>query len=328
MLVHPANMPHLDRTFDAMVVWMAEEPMRPGASYLVKQASRTTPATVSTVRYRIDVDELRQRPAETLSLNEIGRCVVDLARPVAFDPYAKNRATGAFILIDRRTNDTVAAGMILAREPSRVSVDAARRAARVRACILGPKSGVAPAERASRLGHGPATLWLTGLTGSGKSTLARALERRVFDEGLLCHVIDGANLRNGLSRDLGFEPDDRAENNRRAAEVARLLNEGGLLAICAFLSPYREERDRAAAVVGRDRFLEIHLSAPPEVCRLRARDDLWERAERGEIDQFPGVSAPYEAPCEPALTLPTHEIGVEECVDRIVALLRERGLIG
>ncbi|MDQ7086457.1 MAG: sulfate adenylyltransferase subunit CysN [Acidobacteriota bacterium] len=328
MLVHPRNVPQVDRRFEAMLVWMGEESLRPGAQYLVKHATRLTPAVVDTVRYRIDVNSLHRVEADTLGLNEIGRVLVELARPVAFDPYARNRTTGSFIVIDKVTHNTVAAGMILDREASDLVVDDARRTTAAPSELLSEQeSQVSSAERRQRLGHGAATVWLTGLTGSGKTTIAYALERRLFDEGCACQVLDGENARLSFSMDLGFSADDRAENNRRAAEVARLFNEAGLISICAFLSPYEEERRRAREIVGGERFIEVYLAAPVEVCRARTPEGLYEKAERGEIRHFPGVSAPYEVPVGPDLVLATDRQDVEACVEAIVAALRQRGVL-
>ncbi len=328
MLVHPRNVPQVDRRFEAMLVWMSEEALRPGAQYLVKHATRLTPAVIEAVRYRIDVNSLHRVETETLGLNEIGRVMMELARPVAFDPYARNRATGSFIVIDKVTHNTVAAGMILDREASELLVDEARRTTAAPSDLLTEQeSQVSADERRQRLGHAPATVWLTGLTGSGKTTIAYALERRLFDLGCACQVLDGENARLSFSMDLGFSADDRAENNRRAAEVARLFNEAGLISICAFLSPYEEERRRAREIVGGERFLEVYLAAPVDVCRQRTPEGLYEKAERGEIRNFPGVSAPYEVPVAPDLVLATDQQDVDGCVEAVIATLRERGIL-
>jgi len=321
MLVHPQNVPQVQRSFEAMVVWMSEDRLVPHRPYVLKHTTRKVQGTIAAVRYAIDVDTLHRKPSESLGLNEIGRCLVDVARPLAFDPYRSDRSTGAFIVIDRVTNNTVGAGMILGREQNPLQVDPARRIERARVATVTPhESRVAIEERIARLSQKPATVWITGLTGSGKTTLAHGLERRLFDDGVLCQVVDGENLRLGVCKDLSFSPDDRAENNRRAAEVARLFNLAGLISICAFLSPYREDRARVRQIVGEDRFLEIYLSATPEACRRRARKDV-------EIETSPPVIVPYEAPLTPDLKLPTHEIDIDESVDRIVVLLRNRGFI-
>jgi len=325
MLVRPGNVPKVDHRFDAMVVWMAEEPLVPGKQYLFKQTSKVVPGAVGTLRYRVDVNTLHRQPAPTLALNEIGRCAVTLTSPIAFDAYRRNRATGGFIMIDRITNNTVAAGMILDREADAGGGDHWDDAAAEH--LHGEASGVTAAEREARFGQKPATILLTGLTGSGKSTLARALERRLFDMGRGVAVLDGQNMRLGISRDLGFSAGERSENLRRSIEVARLFNDAGLICIAAFVAPDEAVRRKAAERVGADRFLVVHLAAPVEVCRTRDADGHYPRADAGELANFPGVSAAYEPPATPDLVLPTHEWPVGRCVDELVKLLEVRGVL-
>ncbi|RMF72833.1 MAG: sulfate adenylyltransferase subunit CysN [Acidobacteria bacterium] len=328
LIVHENNVPRVDNRFDAMLVWMAETPLALGERYTVKHLTRMVPARVATIRYRIDVNTLHRQQAETLGLNEIGRVLVELERPLAFDAYKRNRQTGAFIVIDRLTNNTVGAGMILDRSPGELSVTEQELVRTPRARDVERHAGqVSADERRARLGHGPATVWLTGLVGAGKTTIAYALERRLFDRGVQCAVLDGENARLGLSLDLGFSARDRAENIRRAAEAASLLNEAGLVAVCAFLSPNEAARERAREIVGDERFVLVHLDCPLDVCRQRARDDLYGRAERGELKLFPGVSASYERPGHPDLVLRTDQLDVDACVDRIVEELERRGIL-
>jgi bifunctional enzyme CysN/CysC len=326
MLVRPGNMPKVDHKFDAMVVWMAEESLVPGKQYLFKQTSKVTAGSVSTLRYRVDVNTLHRQPAPTLALNEIGRCAVTLTSPFAYDAYRRNRATGAFIMIDRLTNATVGAGMILDREPEDGRKDhwddepAAEH-------LHGAASGVTADERQARFGQKPATILLTGLTGAGKTTLAQALERRLFDLGRAVTVLDGQTMRLGISRDLGFSAGERSENLRRSVEVARVVNDAGLICIAAFLAPEEAVRRKAAERLGADRFLVVHLSAPVDVCRTRDSDGHYALADAGELANFPGVSAPYEPPANPDLVLPTHEWPVGRCVDALIALLESRQVI-
>ena len=326
MLVRPGNVPKVDHRFDAMVVWMTEEPLVPGKQYLFKQTTKVVPGAVNTLRYRVDVNTLHRQPAPTLALNEIGRCQVTLTSPIAFDAYRRNRATGGFIMIDRITNNTIAAGMILDRESDAAGGDHWDDPPATEHLHDQP-SGVTAAEREARFGQKPATVLLTGLTGAGKSTLAKALERRLFDMGRGVAVLDGQNMRLGISRDLGFSAGERSENLRRSVEIARLFNDAGLICIAAFVAPDEAVRRKAAERVGAERFLVVHLAAPVEVCRRRDTDGHYPRADAGELANFPGVSAAYEPPVKPDLVLPTHEWPVGRCVDELVKLLESRGVI-
>ncbi len=313
MLVHVHNVPRVDRKLDAMLVWMSEEPMDPRGQYVVKHAARLVPGRISALRYRVDVNTLHRGPAERLDLNEIGRCSIILSRPVAYDPYSRNRSTGAFILVDRVTNNTVAAGMILDREPDELAPTPGAAVSEPRSAhVESHASRVTVEERSERLAQAPCTVWLTGLVGSGKTTIAYALERALFDAGVNAFVLDGENARLTFSKDLGFTADDRIENVRRAAEVARVLNEAGQVAICAFISPYAESRERARQIIGAERFVGVYLNAPSEVCRRRAEGGLYDKADAGEIKRFSGVTAPYEPPSDADVTLDTDELGVDE----------------
>jgi bifunctional enzyme CysN/CysC len=326
LLVHPNNVPRVDRHFEAMLVWMAEEPMAPGKQYLVKQATNLVAGTVSRLHYRVDVNTLRREETAGLSMNEVGRCTVTLSRPVAVDPYRQNRAMGAFIVIDRLTNRTVGAGMVLDR---RLSDDLApsgwdgdnREAARAAA-----PTAVAQAERAARFGQQPATVLFTGLEAAGKTTLAFALERRLFDAGRAVTVVDGKQMRQTISRDLGFTYADRSENLRRATDVARLLNDAGLIALCALMAPNAALRDKARAAIGAERFVLVHVATPLDVCRARDPHDVYRRADSGELGDFPGVSAPYEAPADADIVIDTSAEVLEQSVDRLMALLEARGV--
>jgi len=324
MLVRPGNQPKVDNRFEAMVVWMADDPLLPGKQFLFKQTTKVTTGAVSTLRYRVDVSTLHRQDAPGLGLNEIGRCAITLTEPFLHDAYRRNRATGAFIVIDRLTNATVGAGMILDREPE-TGRGVAHWDAAAAADLQGIESAVSAAEREARFGQKPFTLLLTGLTGSGKSTLARALERRLFELGRGVGVIDGQALRLGISRDLGFSAEERSENLRRGAEIARLFNDAGLLCIAAFVAPEEAVRQKAVERIGRERCLVVHLAAPLDVCRQRDTDGHYARADAGELGGFPGVSAPWEAPADPDLVLPTHEWPVGRCVEALVTLLGERG---
>ena len=326
MIVRPGNVPKMQQKVDATIVWMSEEPMLPGKQYIFKQTTKSVTGDISTLRYQIDVNTLHRSEAPTLSLNEIGRCTLSLNEPVMFDVYRRNRQTGAFIVVDRISNSTVAAGMILDRTTAEDQHDHWEDDAHSES-LHGEQSQVTLEERSARFGQQPVTLLLTGLTGAGKTTLSYALERRLFGMGRATAVLDGQNMRLGVSRDLGFTLEDRSENLRRSAEVAKLMNDAGLICIAGFLAPQDAVRKKAAQVVGEDRFITVHLSAPVDVCRERDPDGHYARADSGELANFPGVSAPYEEPSAPDLVLPTHELSVEDCVDRIIELLESKGHI-
>jgi adenylyl-sulfate kinase len=239
------------------------------------------------------------------------------------DEYRRNRSTGSFILIDPLTNVTVGAGLITERlSASPESAEVARQPASRE--ITWHEARVGVAERVGLLRQEPSTIWLTGLSGSGKSTLAFELERRLIELGHACFVLDGDNIRHGLNRDLAFSPHDRKENIRRVAEVARLFNDAGLIVITAFISPYAEDRELARSVIGQDRFLETYLAADLVTCERRDPKGLYAKARKGQIAEFTGLSAPYEAPESPALTLDTGSRNIDECIQQILGLLASR----
>ena len=303
MLVHPNNQPKVAQAFEGMLVWMTDATLKPGGQYLIKHTTRQTPGVISDIRYRIDVNTMhKHEEADTLELNEIGRVVIELARPIAFDPYKKNRGSGGFIVIDRLTNNTVAAGMILDQSATAEQTARDRLARSLATDARQHHSLITAEERAARLKQQPATVWITGMTGSGKSPVAYALERRLFDEGYTPLAIDGRNTRLGLSSDLTFSDADRSENLRRAAELAKTANGAGLIAVCAFLSPSADDRAAAKEIVGEDRFLEVFTDAPEDVCKERAKE------EGSNMAAFSDMAAPYEAPESPALRLATNDL--------------------
>ena len=325
MLVRPDNMPTLSAKVDAMVVWMADEPLVAGKQYLIKHTSHAVPGKVTKVRYRIDVNTMHRQDTPTLKLNEIGRCQLTLNQPIAHDAYRRNKTTGSFIFIDRITNVTVGAGMILDRSTSEDRADHWDDDANAR--LQNEKSNVTSEERKARFGQLPVTLLLTGLSGAGKTTIAFALERKLFEQGHACCVLDGQNMRQGISRDLGFTAEDRSENLRRSAEVARVINDAGLLCIAAFLAPREEVRRKAGEVVGKERFLVVHLAAPVEICRTRDQEGLYGAADSGEIANFPGVSSKYETPENADLVLATDTLSIEQSVEQILDMLAKRGIL-
>ena len=323
LLVHPANVPHLAREFEAMLVWMADSPLRPRRNYLFKQGTSLVTGSVEALRYRVDVNTLRQADCTELGLNEIARVAVTVTRPLGFDTYAANRMLGNFIVIDPLTNATVAAGMIIDRASAREAIDTEA----TNQALPELRSKVTPQQRQARLGQVPFVVWLTGLAKANKGPIAVALEERLFDLGYVAAVLNGSDLRHDLNRDLGFSGEDRSENTRRVAAAARLLNQAGVIAVVSLTSPFRADRQRAAERIGVDRFLEIHAAAPVEACRQRDREGLYEAADVGRIRNLPGVHIPYEPSAAPALELPTHNLSTQQAVDEIVELLRDRDLI-
>jgi bifunctional enzyme CysN/CysC len=326
LLCHPNNVPHVGQRLEAMLVWMDDsQALTPNRRFTLKSNTQSVPATVTDLRYKYDIHTFSRVTLENaagaeLSLNDIGRVAVTTHRPLCFDPYSRNRRTGGFILIDPLTNATVACGMISDRLPE----DERRRTvvpdqAPVSEDLTDQPSLVTPDERRALLGHGPLTYWFTGLSAAGKSTLARLLEKRLVADGRLAVVLDGENLRQGLNRDLGFTPEDRRENLRRVAEVARLLNDAGLVVIAAFISPLQADRDMARGIVGTDRFREVFVDTPIAVCRERDPHDLYARADAGTV-ALSGVNAPYEPPAAPDHHVHPHAGAVEDIVSE---LLRE-----
>jgi bifunctional enzyme CysN/CysC len=326
MIVRPGNVPHVHHKFEAMVVWMHDDALVPGKQYLIKQTTKTSPGVINTLRYRIDVNTLHRQEAPVLKLNEIGRCQITLSQPICFDAYRRNRSTGAFIIIDRITNGTVAAGMILDRETGD-GVQGHWDDQSQSAAQHDEKSSVTLEERSARFGQKPVTILLTGLTGAGKSTTAYALERKLFDRGRAATVLDGTNMRRGISRDLGFSASERSENLRRSAEVAKLFNDAGLICITAMVAPDEAVRERGRELIGADRFFVVYLKAPMEVLRKRDTEGHYKRADAGEISNFPGVSAPFEEPKHADLVLETDKLSPAECVSKIMALLEAKGVI-
>jgi adenylyl-sulfate kinase len=322
MLVHPNNLPRIERHFEAMLVWMGETPLDPRTDYLIKHTSQMTRVRIDEVRYKIDVNTLRKNSETEIGLNEIGRVVLTSVKPIFFDPYTKNRQTGCFILIDRISNNTVAAGMII----DRVSEDL------LPSKIANPSdirqknpSLITPEERVVRFRQKPVTLWLTGLHASGKKLVAYRLEKRLFECGAVCVVLEGGRLRAGISRELDFSSADRAEHLRRVAEIARTLNESGLIAVCAFVSPDAGIRRQVSEIVG-SAFVEVHVHNSIENCRKRDAIGLYEKADGGKITNLPGINAPYEEPENPAIRLDMNQIDEDAAVEIILEHLKGQGI--
>ncbi|MEX0865817.1 MAG: adenylyl-sulfate kinase, partial [Pirellulales bacterium] len=326
MIVRSGNVPKVGKKFDAMIVWMSDQPLVPGKEYLFKQTTKQVTGRISTMRYQVDVNTMHRSDASTLELNEIGRCAIELTEPIAYDAYKQNRGTGSMIIIDRISNATVGAAMIL--DTAAATEGDLWDSAPASEDIHGERSSVTVDQRARRFGQQPVTIVLTGLTGSHKADVAEALERKLFDEGRAVTVLAGQTMRLGLSKDLGFSSEERSENLRRGAEVARLMNDAGLICIAPFLAPSEEVRQKVRQRVGEDRYLEIYLSAPVAYCRTReSAAEMYAKADSGDIPNFPGVTADYEVPANPDLTLPTDKLSPSEAADRIMELLSKRELI-
>jgi len=332
MIVRPMNLPTVGQELDATLCWTSEEPMKPGTQYWLRQTTREAKAFISRVVYRIDVDTLHREKTDHFELNEIGRAQLTTAKPVFFDRYQLNRETGSFILIDPHSNNTVAVGMIrgsVKHEEDLVADQTAEERAerKVSPDVVWQSWNIAPAERQARNRHQAAVLWFTGLPGSGKSSIACSLERRLFGRGCQTMLLDGDQVRHGLNGDLGFAPDDRRENIRRVGEVAALFMQQGCLVLCTFVSPFKEDRDRARALAPERRFLEVFVDTPLEECERRDPKGLYARARKGEVAHMTGISSPYEAPAEPEIRVETVGCTIEQVVDEILEALEARGIV-
>ena len=304
-----AHRPEVTDQFAAHLVWMAEAPMLPGRSYLLRLGTATVGAQVTELKHRLALASLEKIAAKHLDLNDIGMCNLALERPLPFAPYRRSRAMGGFILIDRLTNATVAAGMI---------DFALRRADNIH---LQP-TAIDKAARARLMGQAPMVLWFTGLSGAGKSAIANEVERRLHAEGRHTILLDGDNLRHGLNRDLGFTPEDRVENIRRAAECARLLVDGGLIVLATFISPFHAEREAARRLFADGEFVEVFIDTPLDVCERRDVKGLYAKARAGRLPNFTGIDSPYEAPQAPELRLDGATLSVAAAAERVIAFLR------
>jgi len=307
--------PEISDQIAAHLIWMASEELLPGRPYLLKIGARTVGATVSELKHQVDIDTLKLLAAKTLTLNDIGLCNLSLAEPIAFDLYDDNRTTGSFILIDRSTNETVAAGMI------RFGL---RRATNIHWQDLDVNKDA----RARALGQKPCILWFTGLSGAGKSTIANLVEKKLHLMGHHTYLLDGDNVRHGLNRDLGFTDADRVENIRRVSETSKLFVDAGLIVLVSFISPFRSERDMARELVGEREYLEVYVDASLETVEARDPKGLYKRARAGEIKHFTGIDSPYEPPLSPDIHLDTMRATAEELAERIVTRLRDDGYLG
>jgi bifunctional enzyme CysN/CysC len=315
ILFDPAAPLAIADRFAAHLVWLADAPLIAGRPYLVKIGSRIVGATIARVRHRLDVNTGESVPAETLGTNDVALVHIALNAKVAFSSYAESRSLGGFVLIDRQSNATVGVGMVS---------DAPSEARN----IVWHTASVDRAARARVKNQSPAVVWLTGLSGAGKSTIANLVEQQLVALGHHTYVLDGDNVRHGLNRDLGFSEVDRVENVRRAAEVARLMADAGLIVIVCFISPYRTDREMARERMNDVTFLEAYVDTTVAECARRDTKGLYAKALAGEIKNFTGISAPYEPPTAPELHLPTVEASAETLASRVVDALRARGCLG
>ena len=302
------NPPEVADQFEATLVWMDEDPMLPGRPYLLKVGAKTVSASITEPKYKVNVNTLEKQPAKRLELNEIGVCNLSLETATAFEPYATSKDLGGFILIDRITNRTVAAGLLhfaLRRSHNihwqALSVDKAARAA-----IKRQKGRV---------------VWLTGLSGAGKSTIANLVEKRLHADGRHTYLLDGDNVRHGLNRDLGFTEEDRVENIRRVAEVSKLMVEAGLIVLVSFISPFRAERRMARDLMAEGEFVEVHVDTPLAVAEQRDVKGLYKKARAGELKNFTGIDSPYEAPEHAEIVIDTTTLTPAEAAEAVVAWL-------
>ncbi len=306
--------PQVSDQFAIDLLWLDAEAMQPSRPYVMKVAAKSVRATITTLKYRTDVNTLAHDAARELNFNEMGVANISLSEPVAFDPFSDNRDTGAFILIDRYSNATVGAGMI------RFALD---RASNVHWQAL----DIDKQARARAMGQNPAVLWFTGLSGSGKSTIANIVEQKLHLDGRHTYLLDGDNVRHGLNRDLGFTNTDRVENIRRVAEVSRLFTDAGLIVLVSFISPFRDERRMARELMQQGEFVEVFVDAPVEVCQERDPKRLYARALKGEIRNFTGIDSPYEPPENAEIRIDTTTLEAEAAAERIIAYLKDRGVV-
>jgi bifunctional enzyme CysN/CysC len=300
--------------FAAHIVWLSEAPLMPGRAYLLKAGGQTVGAMVTELKYRLDAGTLDHLAAKELHRNEIAFVNVATVEPIGFAPYEENRVIGGFILIDRHSNATVAAGMI-------------RFGLRRAANTYFQSFEVTKIARARLNGQRPVLLWFTGLSGAGKSTIANSLEQKLHALGKRTFVLDGDNVRHGLNRDLGFTEADRVENIRRVAEVGKLFVEAGLITMVSFISPFRAEREMARGLMAPDEFIEIFVDTPLEICEQRDPKGLYRKARRGELRNFTGLDSPYERPSSPDLTLHAFSNSPSDLADRIIHFMQQRGVL-
>jgi bifunctional enzyme CysN/CysC len=314
LLADPAAPPAVADQFEATLVGLHEDAILQGRSYLMKMATRTVSATVSPVKFRLDITTLEHVAAERLELNDIGVCELELDQPVAFEPFQDNRELGAFILIDRITHHTVGAGML-------------RFALRRSHNLHWQTLDINQQARAQLNGQRACVIWLTGYSGAGKTTIANLVERKLHYLGRRTYMLDGDNVRHGLNKDLGFTEQDRVENIRRVAEVAKLMVDAGLIVLVSFISPFRAERAGARALLAEGEFIEVFVDTPLADAERRDVKGLYQKARRGELKNFTGIDSPYEAPEAPEIHIDTMKNTPEQAAEAIVAYLSSHQML-
>ncbi len=315
MLVHPNNLPKAERHFEAMLVWMDEEPMNSSTQFFIKHTTQTTKARIDKIQHLVDVNTLEKKEATTFELNEIGRVVITTVKPLFFDAYKKNRQTGSFIFIDPVTHNTVAVGMIIDKMssdelPSRiVDLDNEKITAGV--------GLISKTEYESVYQQKGSTIWITGLHGSGKNDLAYNLQRSLFDMGSKVMLLDGKSVRSGLSKELDYSPTDRAEHIRRVAHLCKLMNDQGILVICSFVSPDNSIRGQVEEIIGAENFHLFYMDADIEFCRQNDNYGIYKKADEGIIGHLPGIDMEYQIPKTPSITLVAKDgnVNLEKSID-------------
>jgi len=322
MLVHPNNLPRIGRSFEAMLVWMDEEPMDSLTQFYIKQTTNNTKARIDAIRYRVDVNTMEKSETDHFKLNEIGRVVITTVKPLFFDSYKKNRNTGSFVLIDPVSHNTVAVGMISDATASNYELRITNYELDQ---IVKGKSLIKSEEKENRFHQKGATIWITGLHGIGKNELAYTLERELFDMGATTVLLDGKSVRSGLSRELDFSPPDRAENLRRVAHICKLLNDQGIITICSFISPVENIRHQVSEIIGDDRFHLVYLKSDLAFAKQNDKYGLYALAEGGKVENLPGVDSIYEEPLAPAMILEAD--ASDDKVEGIIRFLVEKKVL-
>jgi len=286
----------------------------PGRQYLLKTTNKISPATITELKYKININNFEHEPGKSLELNEVGYCNINLSQAIPFDSYKDNRRTGSFVLIDRLTNNTVGVGML----------DFSLRRAKN---VVWQEMAVDKSARAQMKHQKPCVLWFTGLSGSGKSTISNLVDKKLMDMGRHTYVLDGDNVRHGINKDLGFTDVDRVENIRRVGETAKLMVDAGLIVLVSFISPFISERRLARSLVEDNEFIEIFVNTPLEICEQRDRKGLYKKARLGEIKNFTGIDSRYEEPEHAELEIKTEDCTAEEATMRIVEYLEGKGYL-